>query len=175
LQEPAPNQQELSLIQAAAMRVPDHARLRPWRFLLIAGDARGKLGELFAQAMLTDQADCDEQSLNKARANPLRAPLLVTVVAKTQDHPKVPVAEQLQSAGCAAHNLLLAAEALGYAGIWRTGPMADHAVVNKGLGLEDNEVIVGYVYLGTRLGEPKPIALLPIDDYWQTWNGDNAF
>jgi len=99
----------------------------------------------------------------------LRGPLIVVVVARLSEHPKVPVIEQRLSAGCAAHGLLLAAESMGYAGIWRTGDAAFDRHVMNGLGLSDNEEITGFLYLGTRDGQPKPLPALQSTDYVSQW------
>ncbi|MER8125044.1 nitroreductase family protein, partial [Acinetobacter baumannii] len=77
----------------AALRAPDHGQLRPWRFLTIEGQGREQLGELFAQA-LQNKGEASQAALDKARAMPLRAPLLIVVIAKLQDHFKVPKSEQ---------------------------------------------------------------------------------
>ena len=113
--------------------------------------------------------DADEAALTKAENAPLRAPLVLVVVCRLSEHPKVPHVEQRLSAGCAAHGILLAAEALGYAGIWRTGDVSfDRAFMNA-LGLESNEEISGFLYLGTRDGEPKPLPSLQAADYCRSW------
>jgi nitroreductase len=104
--EPAPDAGQRELLFRAALRAPDHGQLRPWRFLTIEGAAREQLGELLAQAL---PADASPEALNKARAMPLRAPLLVVVIARVHEHPKVPAQEQVIAAGCAAHGILLAA------------------------------------------------------------------
>ena len=121
LTDPAPSPAQMSEIFRAALRAPDHAWLRPWRFITIAGERRAAFGELLEAALLSRTPDADEAARSKARNAPLRAPLLVVVVAKLSEHPKVPPQEQRYSAACAAHALLLATEASGYAGIWRTG------------------------------------------------------
>lgn len=176
LVEPAPAGEILNDMLKAALRAPDHARLRPWRFLLISGEAREQLGELFAQVA---QARCAEQKLppltepelQKLRAKPLRAPLIITVVADIKDHPKVPKIEQLISAGCAAHGILLAAHAQGFAGVWRTGGNAYDEKVREGMGLVPGQEIVGFLYLGSIDGNYKPLPELAIEDYCQSWSG----
>lgn len=166
--EPAPAADELDAMLQAAMRVPDHGRLQPWRFLLIDGQGREALGELFVEAQRR-RAGMDDEKAASLRQKPLRAPLIVVVIACLQQHPKAPIIEQQLSAGCAAHNLLLAAEALGYAGIWRTGSMAFDAYVAEGLGLAANEQIIGFVYIGSRAGERKPLPVLTTDDFVRHW------
>ena len=121
LGEPAPTAAQRELLFRAALRAPDHAQLRPWRFLTVEGEARGRLGELLASAVLAADPQAPAAALEKARAMPLRAPLLVLVIARLNSHFKVPQNEQVLSAACAAHGLLLAAHALGYvAGALRT-------------------------------------------------------
>ncbi|MEE4143666.1 MAG: nitroreductase family protein [Halieaceae bacterium] len=164
LVEPAPTGAEMDEIIRAALRVPDHAWLRPWRFITIAGERRHDLGLVLERCLRQRNPLAEEPALQKARAAPLRAPLLVVVVARLVEHPKVPALEQRLSAGCAAYAILLAAEACGYAGIWRTGDAAFDRAVMSALGLEASEEIIGLVYLGTREGAGKtPPALAPAD------------
>lgn len=154
LTEPAPNAAQREALFQAALRAPDHGQLRPWRFLTIEGQGREKLGELFAEAVQHKGA-ASQAALDKARAMPLRAPLLIVVVARLQDHFKVPKSEQRLAAGCAAHAILIAAHAQGIGAVWRTGDMAFDAHVHKGLGLAENEELIGYLYIGTPLTEPR--------------------
>jgi nitroreductase len=169
LVEPAPSGEALKTMLQAALRSPDHARLRPWRFLLVEGEAREKLGEVYAQAELARNSVADEAVLARLRKQPTRAPLIIVVVATLQEHPKVPREEQLLSAGCAAHSILLAAQAQGFAGIWRTGTNAYDRNVCKELGLESNEEIVGFLYLGSINGDFKKLPDLNAEDFCQNW------
>lgn len=171
LVEPAPSDDELEWMWQAALRAPDHAWLTPWRFLTISGPARQHLGELFAEAARARQPDLDEEQLDRFRRHPLRAPLLIAVIARLQEHPKVPEQEQLLSAGCAAYALLLAAEAQGYAGIWRTGDNAYDERVAAALGLGDNERLIAWLYIGTREGNTKTLPARPVDQFVQVWSG----
>ena len=169
LVEPAPGGEQLDAILAAAMRAPDHARLRPWRFLCVSGERRADLGKLLVEALLLRNPQADAAAQQKAANAPLRAPLVVVVIARLSEHPKVPAIEQRLSAGCAAYGLLLAAEALGYAGIWRTGDAAFDRRLMEMMGLAANEEIVGFVYLGSREGEARPIAAPPLAGYVEQW------
>jgi nitroreductase len=169
LTAPGPDAAELEAIFRAALRVPDHAWLRPWRFITIDGERREDFGRVLECCLRARDPAADEAALAKARAAPLRAPLLVVVVVRVTEHPKVPALEQRLSAGCAAHAILLAAEASGYAGIWRTGDAAvDRAVMNA-LGLAANEEIVGFVYLGSREGTGKSLPDLDTADFVSSW------
>lgn len=164
--EPAPDAAQRELLFRAALRAPDHSQLRPWRFLTIEGAAREQLGELFAQAL---PADASPEALSKARAMPLRAPLLVVVIARVQAHPKVPAQEQVLAAGCAAHGILLAAYVQGIGAVWRTGELAYNAQVAAGLGLAADEQIIAFLYLGTperELRTPQPLAVADFVSAW---------
>ncbi|MEP4146293.1 MAG: nitroreductase [Halioglobus sp.] len=169
LTAPAPSESELEEMFSAAMRAPDHARLRPWRFISVDGDRRQALGALLRDALLARNPLADESALEKAEKSPFRAPLIVVVAARVTEHPKVPPIEQRLSAGCAAHGLLLAAEALGYSGVWRTGDAAFDRNVMDGLGLSDSEEITGFLYVGTRDGPPKPLPSLATTDFVSQW------
>lgn len=162
LMEPAPDAEALDNLFRAALRAADHAVLRPWRFLVIKGDSLHKLGELFAQAKLADNPDADAQELDKLRQKPLRAPLIIVSISSPQEHPKVPELEQDLSAAAATQNMLNAAFAQNLGAMWRTGSMAYHEVVKKGLGLADTEKIIGFLYLGTAAAPGKR---LPQEDY----------
>jgi nitroreductase len=95
--------------------------------------------------------------------------LLVVVVTKLSEHPKVPHSEQRLSSGCAAQGILLACEAMGYAGIWRTGDAAFDRNVMSAIGLELTEEITGFLYLGTRDGPSKNIPTFDQDHYVSSW------
>jgi nitroreductase len=100
------------------------------------------------------------EAVERDRVKPLRSPVIVVVVSKIVDSPKIPKVEQLLSAGIAGQNILLAAHALGFAGKWSTGPAAYDAEVKKGLGLSPDDGIVGFMYLGTPSGD-APIVRRP--------------
>ena len=172
LSKPGPDREALLQILSAAARAPDHGRLRPWRFLLIEGKARYRLGELFASALRARRPDVSPEELKKTDEAPLRAPIIITVIARVQDHPKVPKLEQILSAGCAAHGILLAAQALGFGAIWRTGDNSYDPHVKAGLGLSENEEIIGYMYVGSALGVPKPLPDIRVEDLVEVWGSD---
>lgn len=169
LSEPGPDQAACQNMFRAALRTPDHAWLRPWRFQVVRGSGREQLGQVFLQGLLARDPDADETARNKAQNAPLRAPLVVVVICCYTSHPKVPEQEQLLSAGCAAHAMLLAAQAQGYAGIWRTGSYAEDPVVVSALGLAANERIVGFLYFGSRDGAAKNIPERKVEDYVSDW------
>lgn len=169
LGEPAPSAAQRELLFRAALRAPDHAQLRPWRFLTVEGEARERLGELLASAVRVADPQAPVAALDKARAMPSRAPLLVLVIARLNSHFKVPQNEQVLSAACAAHGLLLAAHAQGIGAVWRTGELNYSATVAAGLGLQGNERLIGFIYLGTPLGPLRTPAPLDPDDFVSAW------
>jgi len=169
LTDPAPGSDELDEMFQAAFRAPDHAWLRPWRFLVIRGERRKDFGDLLETCLLKRNPQADDAARAKARNAPLRAPLIVVPIVRLTEHPKVPHVEQRLSTGCAAHGLLLAAEALGYAGVWRTGDPAFDRNVMDGLGLSTQEEIIGFLYLGTRDGARKGLPAISTEDFVADW------
>lgn len=169
LAEPAPQGDDREAIFQAALRAPDHARLRPWRFLTVEGDARLALGEKMAAAALFENADLDPAIHDKQLVAPMRAPLVIVAAAKIVEHAKVPEIEQLLSAGAAVSQMLTAAHALGFAGIWRTGSVSFSRMFMESIGLAANETIVGFIYLGTPEGRQKTLPTLSSQDFFEAW------
>jgi len=168
LTEPAPAGEDLALIKQAALRVPDHGGLKPWRFVVFNGKtALTKLGDIFAEAALEDNPGIAEDMLERARQLPLRAPMVIACIAKCREHAKVPVSEQVQSAACAVMAMQQAAFALGFGGIWRTGAYTQYEFVKQALGLGDDDEIVGYLYLGTCASEAALREPLPTSSYFE--------
>lgn len=152
LTTPAPTGAVRANLFCAAVNVPDHGRLRPWRFITAEGDGLLRLGELLAHAEAERGAEA--AAVERARQLPLRAPLVVMVIACPRPHDKVPEWEQLAAAACAAHALQMAAFAQGFGAIWRTGHFTAAPAVRQGLGLTGQEQLVGFVYVGTPLDAP---------------------
>jgi nitroreductase len=149
LADPAPEGEALRAILDAGLRAPDHGRLRPFRFLLVRGAARTRFGELLAAALKRQQPDAPDALLAREREKAMRAPLIVVVAARVTASPKVPEIEQVVAAGAAAENMFVAAHALGFGVMWKTGAPAYDAEVKRALGLEAQDHIVAFLYLGT--------------------------
>ena len=156
-------------IQQAAFRAADHARMRPWRFLMLEGDTRDKLGELFIKAAASKSEELTDKQKQRIASKPLRAPMIMIVIASLKQNPKVPDIEQIISAGATTQNMITAAYAQGIGAIWRTGDVAYDQIVMDGLGLSKNEQIVGFLYLGTMPVDGLEAPVLEVDDYFQTW------
>ncbi|MBC7193218.1 nitroreductase [Marinobacter sp.] len=163
---PAPDAASLEKAFAAAARAPDHALLRPWRYLVIEGDGLGKLAELFVS---TAPANAPPKKLDKLRDTPRRAPMVIVGIACHKPHPKVPEVEQTMSAAAGMGYLLLALQSAGYGAMWRTGALAYDERVRRGLGLADHEFITGFLYVGT-VSQPKPEVSRPAPaDFVRRW------
>jgi|SRR5690554_289170 nitroreductase len=166
---PAPDAAQREAIFQAALRAADHGQLRPWRFLVIEGEGLHRLGELFCSAMLVNDPSLAPEVCDSYRKLPLRAPMIVVVIARTQAHPKVPELEQLVSAGAAAQNMITAAYALGVGAIWKTGSVAYHPHILEGLGLDKNETLIGYLYMGTPATPIHSPRHLSPSDFFADW------
>lgn len=165
LVDPAPGDVELEQILKAGLRAPDHGMLRPWRFLVVEGAARQKLGQLFVDCLQPQTPEEREKLLN----SPLRAPLVIVAVATIKEHPKVPAIEQIGSTAAAVQNMSVAIHALGFASIWRTGPVSYDPRVKQALGLKATDEIVGYLYVGTPTFRERPVPEHKITDYVEYW------
>jgi nitroreductase len=155
---PGPDAAALGRILEAGAAAPDHGLLRPWRFLVVKGEGRARLGELFAAFVQRRVPEVAAAEIEKQRTAPLRAPVIVVVAARVDPaHPKIPPLEQIASAAAAAQNMLLAAHALGFATKWATGKQAHDAGVKAGLGLAAEDEIIGFLYLGSyAVDHPAP-------------------
>ncbi len=170
--EPAPDEAGLRTILAAALRAPDHGRLRPWRFLSIRGEGRNRLGEIFAAALKRRDPAAGADLLERERKKALRAPLVLVAAAHITPSPKVPAVEQLLSTAAAAQNILIACHALGFGAVWKTGEPAYDAFVKEALGLEAVDDIAGFLYIGTPKTMPKQPAQLDPADFIRAWPKD---
>ncbi|MFC4258886.1 nitroreductase [Marinobacter lacisalsi] len=168
LKAPAPPRDVLELALACAARAPDHALLRPWRYLVVEGAGLERLGELFEASAPEDATDAQREKLRKS---PLRAPMMLVAIASPVSHPKVPAHEQAYSCAAATAYLELALQAEGYGAMWRTGAVAESAQVREGLGLSADESIVGFIYTGT-VDTPKPAVPRPaVSEFVEDWPG----
>ncbi len=151
--EPGPNETELASILRAGMRVPDHGRLCPWRFVIIGGAARQSLGAVAAAAAAADDPQANQQRLGGGKESFARAPVVVCVVSRIVAG-KILEWEQILSAGAACQNMLVAANASGYVAQWLTEWCAYDSDVKRALGLDAEDRIAGFVYMGTAMAPP---------------------
>lgn len=155
LAAPAPEGDELALLLEIAARVPDHGKLAPWRFIVISGAARERLGQRFAQIALQDDATLDDKRLEIERRRLARAPLVIAVVSRAGPHVKIPEWEQVLSAGAVCMNLTIAANAMGYGTAWITEWIGYDRRTLDLIGVEAHEKLAGFVHIGTPVERPS--------------------
>ena len=145
--DPVPRAVIEKLLQAAA-QAPNHYKVRPWRFVVLTGQARARLGDVMAQSLKETHPDLPEAALDKERAKPLRTPVLIAVGVDKPDDPRLLEIENICATAAAVENLLLAAHALGLGAKWRTGTAARDPLVRRFLGFAPDQLILSFVYLG---------------------------
>ena len=145
---PGPTAAEMDTILSLAARVPDHGKLAPWRFIVFEGEARGRAGGLIADVYVQDHPEASADRVDSERRRLSHAPTVVAVVSRAAPHVKIPEWEQLMSAGAAAMNLVVAANALGFVTAWLTEWYSYDARVAAGLGLQAHEKLAGFVHIG---------------------------
>ncbi len=149
---------DLQRMIAVAVRAPNHKSTRPWRFTIVRGDARVRLGETWSQVVAAETTltgDLRDDAVRREAAKPLRAPVIVVASTRTASDPVV-ADEDFAATAAAVQNLLLGAHALGLGAIWRTGAMAHREAINTCLGLEPDDRIVAFVYVGERTESLPP-------------------
>ena len=145
---------------SAAVQAPNHYKVRPWRFVVLTGSARERLGDVMARTAKGKHPDLPGESLTKImekeRSKPLRAPVLVAVGVDRPAESKVLEIENVCAAAAACQNLLLAAHGSGLAAKWRTGDSARDPQVKKFLGLSPDQHLIAFLYIGYPEHQPEP-------------------
>lgn len=168
---PGPGKEEIETLLKIASRVPDHGKLAPWRFVIIEGAARERIGEVAAKLYAEENSGADDARLAAERGRFMRAPLVVAVVSRAAPHVKIPEWEQVLSAGAAAMNLVLAAHALGFGANWVTEWFAYDRSVLDALGLKPHERIAGFVHIGRPPGIPEDRQRPPLAEITSRFTG----
>lgn len=133
---------------AAGAQAPNHYKVRPWRFVVLTGAARERLGEAMAESFKAKFPNVGDEALAKERAKPLRAPLVIAVGVDKPAEPKMDEVENICAAAAACQNILLAAQAEGLAAIWRTGDTARDPNIKQFLGFAPDQHLIGFLYIG---------------------------
>jgi nitroreductase len=162
LSAPGPTREHIEQIIRAGTRAPDHGRLRPWRFIVLEGDARARLGDAMAAMLREKVPDAPSERLEAERGKPLRAPVIIVVAAKIVKS-KIPEIEQVIAVAAAVQNMFLTANALGYGVIWKTGGAAYDDGIKGMFGLAPEDHIVALLYLGTT-SAPGPLVEAPVSE-----------
>ena len=132
----------------AAVQAPNHHKVRPWRFVVLTGAGREKLGQVMADSFKARFPDAPAEAFEKEARKPLRAPLIIAVAADLPAEPKINELENICAAAAACQNILLAAYDLGLAAIWRTGDPSRDPEIKKFLGLSPDQPLLGFFYIG---------------------------
>jgi nitroreductase len=154
--EPGPSPSVLDEILRLALRVPDHGKLAPWRFIVFEGEARAKVGKAFRARWAELNPTHGAEALDFHEGLFLRAPVVVVVVSTAAEHPKIPIWEQQLSAAALSFNVVLAAQANGFDAQWQTDWVAYDAVAKTAIGVGEAEKVAGIIYIGT--------STLPLED-----------
>lgn len=168
LTAPGPDRNTLLALLAEAVHVPDHGRLRPWRFILIEGVARERINAVLYRQVQEALPEASPARLDKERTRFSHAPCIVAVVLTPVAGHKVPEIEQVLSGGALCMNLLHAAHQAGFGAQWLTGFAAYDRAVLDAVGLAEHERLLGYIHIGTRTEappereRPDPAGLLSI-------------
>jgi nitroreductase len=144
---PGPNAEQLQHILAAGVRVPDHGKLTPWRFILFEGEGRERMGAVLAE-IVTGAPDISAERIQQERTRFLRAPVVIGVISRIREQIPTPVWEQELSSGAVCMNILMAAHAMGFVANWVTEWCAYHPKVLQKIGLRPTERVAGYIYVG---------------------------
>lgn len=162
-----PDQVARELIEqllSAAVQAPNHYKVRPWRFVVLTGAGREKLGEAMAQSTKANKPEATEEDLQKDRVKPLRAPVVIAVAVDKPAMPKAKEIENVCATAAAVQNMLLAAQALGLAAIWRTGPSATDPAIKHFFGCEADQHLIGFVYIGYSAEALAPVERPSFED-----------
>ncbi len=170
--DPVPIELVEQVIESASW-APNHRRTNPWRFAVVTGDARVRMGEVMAQALEARmeggiESDRKRELLEKERAKPLRAPIVIAVGAKPSPDPRTIEIEEVEAVAAGVENMMLAAEALGLGTMWRTGDAAYDPLVKRFLDFDSGTHIVAFVYLGYPEIVP-PLARSPLSPDFINW------
>lgn len=152
----------------AGNQAPNHYKIRPWRFIVLTGNARNRLGDVMAASQQDRMPGAPKEAFDKTRALPLRAPVIIAVGVDLPVETKVLEVENLSAASAACQNILLAAHALGLGAIWRTGDWARDAKVKDFLGFTMDQHIAGFIYVGIPEFVAEPVARPTFEDR-TTW------
>ena len=158
---PGPDAAQLHAIMEAAIRVPDHGKLAPWRFVIVSADQRERLKSFLVSAYRAERPEAGRLEIEAIEQYAIQAPTLIVALSSPVIGSKIPVWEQELSTGAAIMNLLTAAHASGFVGGWLTGWPAYSDAVRDAFG-GPHERIAGFLYIGS---SAKPLEERPRPDY----------
>ena len=164
-----PSRDEIDQLLEIAVRVPDHGKLAPWRFIVFAGEARKSAGDILATRWRELYPDHGSETIEQQRQTFLQTPFVIAVVSAVVDSPKIPTWEQELSAGALCQNLLHGAIAMGFGAQWISGWCAFDRQVLEKFGVGADEKLAGFIYIGAGgqalSDRPRPDAKA-LTTYW---------
>ena len=169
-----PTREQIEVLLEAATHAPNHHNTQPWKFIVLAGSAREELGTVMAMSLANRLEETSSENaqarLNKERNKPLRSPIVIVVVSEAPRQPNVTEMDNIEAVSAAVQNMLLTAEGIGLACMWRTGDAAIDPHVKQWLDLDPGDQIVAFLYVGYA-AIPR-IARVPISFKQKTtWSG----
>jgi nitroreductase len=146
---PGPSKAQIDEMLEIAVRVPDHGKLAPWRFILIEGEGRVIVGQGFAEVWAKNNPNHGAENLDFQRRLFMRAPVILIVVSTAAVHAKIPLWEQQLSSAAVCYNAVLAATALGFDAQWQSDWVAYDEGAKAVMGVTPHEKVSGIIYIGT--------------------------
>lgn len=143
------------LLEAGA-QAPNHYKVRPWRFVVVSGAARERMGDVMAEIFHRRFPDVAPEALQKERGKPLRSPVVIAVGVDEPGEPRVLEIENICAAAAACENILLTAHAMGLGGHWRTGDAARDPEIKRFLGFAEKQPLIAFLYIGYPVAEGTP-------------------
>ena len=144
----------------AGTYAPNHFRTEPWRFFVLSGEGRKKLGDVFGEITKSELEDLEsevsQKKIERSQNNPLRSPTIIAVGVEPSDRNNVILKEEFAAVNAGVQNMLLTAHALGLGAIWRTGAICYHPKVTEFFGLSEHGEIIAFIYLGYPDVDPAP-------------------
>ena len=166
---PGPDLDQIKTLIAAAVRVPDHGKLKPWRFIVFMGEARIAAGERLFDLWRGRNLQADDKLLELVRERLTASPVVIGVISRTEIHPKIPIWEQELSAGAATMNLVNAAHAMGFAAQWLTDWYSFDREALDILGIGSEEKVAGFIHIGTPMEPPSDRPRPSFDEVATIW------
>lgn len=169
--EPGPIPAQIEQILTIGSRVPDHKKQVPWRYLTFEGEARSIIGKTIRAAFIKNNSDAENHIVDFEENRFMRAPLIIAVVSTaTPENPKVPEWEQILTAGAVCQNILIAVNAMGFAGQWLSEWYAYDPDVLAAMKLSADERIAGFIYIGTATKEPTERGRPDLNNIVEKWH-----
>jgi len=173
----SPTREQIERLLEAATHAPNHHKVEPWRFFVLTGKARNELGEIMASSLATrlqeTMGERTQAMLDKERNKPLRSPVVIVVASEHSTASNVMDIENVEATAAAVQNMLLVAEDMGLACMWRTGDGAYDPRVKQWLGLSTEDAIVAFLYVGYPAIPQTERQPMPSDTKttWLGWEG----